>query len=358
MKKIIKKHSLQQGFSIVELMIALVISVATIGGLFSIYLSTRQSQDLTEANSRIQEGARFALQYLKRDIRMIGYRGCVSNQVPITNVLAKSFPSTYDPLANELVGFHIQSGWESGTLFASSTNITSRIKNGTDAILVARMASTGAELAERQSDASANIKVNASSSLSFKQNDIVYISDCINADIFAITNNPNTQSGLITITHANSNNIRNNLSKAYQSNANIARYQANFYFIGDTNRTNRDGSTIYALYQAELDYSTSPMGINVNELIDGVENMRILYGEKLATGNIKYTTSNLVSDMNNVSSIQLGMLMASTNNVRKTDDTQTYYIAQQQVQPDNGGSADKRLRHAFNSTIQIRNRGL
>ncbi|OIQ45720.1 MAG: hypothetical protein BM565_12725, partial [Gammaproteobacteria bacterium MedPE] len=62
----------QQGFSIVELMIALVISIGTIGGLFSIYLKTRTTQELTEANSRIQESGRFAMEYLKRDIRMIG----------------------------------------------------------------------------------------------------------------------------------------------------------------------------------------------------------------------------------------------------------------------------------------------
>jgi len=350
----------QCGFSIIELMLALVISIATVGGLFSIYLNTTQSRDFTEANSRIQESGRFSIQYLSRDIRMIGYRGCVSNEAPMTNVIAQNIPAGYDPLRVELGGYEITSGWNTDTPFANAAAITNRIRTGTHAISVARMSNTGAELAENQSDSSANIKIAESSNLGLDQNDIVYISDCINADIFSISNTPTKKDGKVTLTHSTGSNTSNNLSKAYQSNANIAKYQSHLYFIGDTNRTNKQGAVIYALYEAQVDYTSSTTSFIVNELIEGVENMQIRYGELLATNNVKYVGSNDVTDMNNVTSVQLGLLITSQNEVRQTVDVQSYYLAQQEINTTGTSphARDTRLRHAFNSTIQIRNRRL
>lgn len=350
----------QHGFSIVELMIALVISVATIGGIFSIYLNSSQSQNFTEASSRIQESGRFSMQYLSRDIRMVGYRGCVSNEAPIANVIAKNMPAGYDPLQLELSGYEIKANWNTDTPFANATGITNRIRTGTHAISVARMANLGAQLVENQSDNSANIKISTASNLGLIKNDIVYISDCINADIFSITNNPTKNDGKTTLTHATGTNTSNNLSKAYQSNANIAKYQSHLYFIGDTTRTNSSGATIWALYQAEIDYSKSPTQFLVNELIEGVENMQILYGEVLATNNVRYVNASQITDMNSVTAIQLGLLITSQDQVRQTDDDQTYYLSQQAITT-TGSSPhvlDRRLRHAFNTTIQIRNRKL
>jgi len=341
-------------------MLALVISIATVGGLFSIYLNTTQSRDFTEANSRIQESGRFAIQYLSRDIRMIGYRGCVSNEAPITNVIAKNIPAGYDPLQLELSGYEITTGWNTDTPFANATAITNRIRTGTHALSVARMSSISAQLSENQSDNSANIKIAESSNLGLDKNDIVYISDCVNADIFSITNTPTKADGIVTLTHATGTNTSNSLSKAYQSNASLAKYQSNLYFIGNTNRTNKQGAIIYALYEAQVDYSSSTTSFIVNELIEGVENMQILYGELLATNNIKYVSSTAVTDMNNVTSVQLGLLITSQNEVRQTTDIQTYYLAQQEINTTGTSphARDTRLRHAFNSTIQIRNRRL
>lgn len=352
----------QQGFSIVELMIALVISIGTIGGLFSIYLKTRTTQELTEANSRIQESGRFAMEYLKRDIRMIGYRGCVSNTVPTTTVNSKGIPDTYNPLINELVAYTITDGWDTDTLFADQTSVTSRIKKGTDAIYIARMSSTSAQLSEKQSDSSANIKISSSDGVNFEKNEIIYISDCVTADIFTITNNPSTNDGVITFAHAQGTNKTNNLSKAYQNNANIARYQANLYFIGDTGRKNKSGTTVYALYQTSVNFGSSTNKFDTQELIEGVENMKILYGEALDTGNVKYVRFDKAANtpnMQDVSSIQLGLLISSQDEVRENSTSQSYFIAQQEIKADTLNAVDdKRLRHAFNATIKIRNRRL
>lgn len=352
------KH--QRGFSLVELMIALVISVATVGGLFSLYLNTSLSQKFTEANSRVQESGRFSIEYLSRDIRMIGYRGCVSNTALEINIAAKNMPANYNALDSELQGYNITEDWNKDSIFENATAITNIIKSESNALSINRMSSRGAQLVENQTNESANITIEQSANLDIAENDIIYISDCINADIFQVTNTPNTDNGNMTITHTAATNKTNNLSKAYQSNATISKYQSRLYFIGDTRRVNSSNQPIFALFQADVNYSTSPTTFIVNELIEGVENMQILYGEVLPSTNIKYVEQANVSEMNNVSSIQLGLLITSQDEVRQTIDNKTYYLAQKAISPQGVAShaADRRLRHSFNSTIQIRNRRL
>lgn len=351
--------SKQYGFSLIELMLALVISIAITGGLFSIYLNVRVSQDSTQANARIQESGRFALEYLKQDIRMVGYRGCLSRTSPQTNVIAKNMPVAYDPLVNEVIGYDIKTNWAVGTIFENETAIISDIKTGTNALSISRMASLNSELIQDQTSNSSDIIIDKVSDLGIEKNDIIYISDCNNADIFR-TSDVNTAVGMITLQHDASSNITTNLSKTYQEGAIVAKYQSKFYFVGDTGRNNTANEKIYALYEVDINYSTSPATYTRNELIEGVENLQVLYGEVLpTTNNVKYVTKDNVTDMENVSSIQLGLLITSQENVRKNTDNNTYYLAQQAIISGTGSNnhaSDKRLRHAFNTTIQIRNR--
>jgi len=62
-----------EGFSLVELMIALVLSLFLIGAVSLMYLSSRSTSIDAEELSRIQENIRFATDYLIRDIRNAGF---------------------------------------------------------------------------------------------------------------------------------------------------------------------------------------------------------------------------------------------------------------------------------------------
>lgn len=63
----------ENGFSLVELMIALVLGLFLIGSVSLLYVSTRATAIDAEALSRIQENVRFAADYLVRDIRTAGF---------------------------------------------------------------------------------------------------------------------------------------------------------------------------------------------------------------------------------------------------------------------------------------------
>lgn len=63
-----------QGFSVVEVMVSLVLGLVVVAGVSQVYLGSKQSYRLNEARSRMQEDARFVLQFLSKYIRLAGYR--------------------------------------------------------------------------------------------------------------------------------------------------------------------------------------------------------------------------------------------------------------------------------------------
>jgi type IV pilus assembly protein PilW len=65
----------QLGISLIELMIALVVGLLLLGGLIQVYLSSKQSYNAQEQLARMQEGGRFAMDLITRDLRRAGYWG-------------------------------------------------------------------------------------------------------------------------------------------------------------------------------------------------------------------------------------------------------------------------------------------
>lgn len=67
------------GFSLIELMIALVLGLMVIGAAFVVFQSNRNSFRATEGINRIQESARVAFELMSADIRSAGGGGCSSS---------------------------------------------------------------------------------------------------------------------------------------------------------------------------------------------------------------------------------------------------------------------------------------
>ena len=62
-----------RGFTLIELMISLAIGSIILGAVLYIFLSNSQTYRLNEAQSRVQENGRFALEFLTREIRHAGF---------------------------------------------------------------------------------------------------------------------------------------------------------------------------------------------------------------------------------------------------------------------------------------------
>ncbi len=63
----------QRGFSLVEIMVAMVLGLILLGGTIAIYASSKDSYRLQENIAGMQENARFALHALRRDAEMAGF---------------------------------------------------------------------------------------------------------------------------------------------------------------------------------------------------------------------------------------------------------------------------------------------
>jgi type IV pilus assembly protein PilW len=64
-----------RGFSIVELMVAMVITLILLAGIGQIFLSSKKSYNLQDSLSRMQESGRYAMDTLTQDLRRAGYWG-------------------------------------------------------------------------------------------------------------------------------------------------------------------------------------------------------------------------------------------------------------------------------------------
>jgi type IV pilus assembly protein PilW len=71
------------GLSLIEIMVALAIAAILLFGLGQIFVGSKNVYRLQEGMSRVQENARFMLQYLESNVRMAGYMGC-GNDVDLT----------------------------------------------------------------------------------------------------------------------------------------------------------------------------------------------------------------------------------------------------------------------------------
>jgi type IV pilus assembly protein PilW len=65
----------QSGFTLVELMIALVLGLIVAGGVVQIFVQGRQSYRIDQQVARMQDEARFALDEISSDLRMASYLG-------------------------------------------------------------------------------------------------------------------------------------------------------------------------------------------------------------------------------------------------------------------------------------------
>lgn len=66
----------EAGLSLIELMIGMTLGLVVLGAVLYVFAGNRASYRHQESLSLVQESGRFALEILSRDIRMAGYAGC------------------------------------------------------------------------------------------------------------------------------------------------------------------------------------------------------------------------------------------------------------------------------------------
>lgn len=109
----------QAGFTLIELMIALMLGLLVVGAAGSLFLSNQRVYGSTETLSRIQENQRSAFEILARDIREAGANPCIRFTTTVRPVLQLVAPDTafWAAFADGIRG-----GDNEITLYAASTS--------------------------------------------------------------------------------------------------------------------------------------------------------------------------------------------------------------------------------------------
>ena len=77
----------QAGVGLVEIMVAVTLSLILMAGLVQVYTGNKQTYRIQESLSRVQENGRFALDFITRDLRSAGFLGCAGTSTKTINGL-------------------------------------------------------------------------------------------------------------------------------------------------------------------------------------------------------------------------------------------------------------------------------
>ncbi|MGB5097525.1 MAG: PilW family protein [Porticoccaceae bacterium] len=130
----------QGGFSLVELMIALLLGLLLMSGIIAVYLEGKNNFVQDEAISRVQENGRFALRLLSREIAMGGFYGGATEPAAITSPTAGDACTTWLLNPDQVVETYNKAGTGTGenAAFGTCFGSPSGVVADTDVIAVRR----------------------------------------------------------------------------------------------------------------------------------------------------------------------------------------------------------------------------
>ncbi len=367
----------QQGFTVVEIMVAVAISLFLLAGILQVLSSNKQTSRYQEAVARIQENARFALMFLGQDFREAGFMGCTGNSFTNQlNIAAGTNADNFYNLQNAVAGWEASTtstgdfstspgdGFTTTNNTVAQTNWTDSNGNGLDAdfagllfppiegsdlviVKYAQESPTGAT-------ADGTTVVSAAALTTTVANgvpplSITLVSDCIGADLFrqAPAASATTLSRAVIASTAPDNLAASTWSHVYTGTMKIYTLVSNGYYIA---QGNYGGPSLW-----RGSFNMGPIS-NVQELVEGVENMQVLYGEDTTADGIadRYVTMNNVTNVANIVSARVSLLMRSIEQVKVQPETVTKTINGVDVT----SPSDRNIRFIVTSTFKFRNRGV
>ena len=335
-----KKHpphrphpQVQQGITLIELMIALVIGLLATGAMLKVYVDSSRLYRFNEGLARIQENGRFATEFIRRDARMAGFWGC-NHEATLTNRIKTS---VLDYPRYELSGITGTSGSDSNDpdtiTFSGAGRSVGKVKN------------------DMPSTTASGRDFRVISTETINTGDALLISDCDMTDIFYVTK-ARGRDNKRKLWHKHTKNTPNSFSKAYAAGSTLYRVQQTTFCIAPG--ANPAQPSLRQLVNPTSGQTCQDHG---DELVEGIENMQILFGEDTdadgdGTANryLSFGASDL--DMDRVVSVRISLLARSLNNNLTTEPSPYFFNGSKSTPP----SDDKYLRKVFTTTITLRNK--
>ncbi len=308
-KKIREERRVQQGFTMVELLVALLLSAGLLFGVLQIFDTNRQSSTMQNALSEVQEGGRIAVEMISRDIRMANSWGCNQNR----------YPQDTTGLIVEEIGLlpgatGVQTSWGRGGV-TGTNNVGALIiggrtvEPGTDefslrgSFIIPNAVIRQPYMTNVGSDIVIGIGADIPSGTP------LVISSCLSSDLFVNTQADTATTGIIA--HANP------FMRVYDGSAKISRPFTHQYFVGQ----NVGGGT--SLYR-RVDNN-----LVADELVRNVSDMQVLYGldSDIDGSADQFIASPSAAEFLQVISIRFQLTLDSQSNVNDSGVLQKTFVA-------------------------------
>jgi type IV pilus assembly protein PilW len=359
-----RRHA--RGFSLIELMIALALGVVVTAGIVTLFVGNNETYTLLNGQARLQESARFAMDFVTRSSRSAGYFGCDPDQDKVYNSLNGDWDASqlYEfAISRPIEAFH---GINNGNALADWTpsltplprtsggTTVNAFQNGngidvaelrpqTDVLVLRHVEAPGAPIAQMVQPAGAPVVTVPAGGLQFGVDDFVAINNCEQAAVFRVTAlalaGANATLGRGTGAGIYQNSPAKTLSEqgipyGEATNAQgsaVGRVLTDIYFVAQGAGSNNRGQTPWSLWRKTSE--DAPV-----ELVEGVEDLQVSFGIDTTPGNAFEAANRYVSfdqvGTNAIRALRITLTATSVDVV--TDD-------------------DQPLRRTFSQTVSFRN---
>lgn len=345
------------GFSIIEILVSLVISLFILAGAVTILVHSQRNYRQNDDFGRLQENARFAMEMITSDLRLAGFFGCSTKVNNNLNVAAGDLFDTTQAIDGFEEG---GSAWEA----QGNTDIVASIWPGTDAITIRKLRNAGTPILDNMTATDALIEI---ANAPVNANQLAAIYNCDSTDIFQVTSSDTSDN---TLGHA----AGGSFSPGNSNDALSAAYDQNNAYISNTALVNASKTyvTAYEPVRYYIAASTANAGRPAlwrqfhdgsgavsQELIEGIENMQLLYGLDDNADRIPdvYEDADNVLDWSQVLGVKVTLLVSTLDEYGGEIDTKTYdiYSTPADDSDDVGPFNDRRSRKLISSIVLLRN---
>lgn len=357
----------QGGLSLVELLLALALGIVVVTGIVQLFVGNSQTFNVINGQSRMQENARYAMDFVSNAARNAGYLGCAPERNNIVRGLRGNWGNIPEFDITQFVQGYDANGagsWtpplttlprsEGGSNFnvhtAGNGIDTNDIVDGTDVLVFRTVQNPGQRLTAVLQPTGTPVITAPGGDPGFDNGSVVFLSDCEQGALVRVTNiaASGDEATLTLATTAagtvfeNADNIPGPtgfvpftlsfLGRSYGEEASIGEVLTTIFFVAPSAGADNQGNIPNALWQKVG--TAAPV-----EVVQGIDDFQVLYGvdttltDGVANAN-QYMPFDAVPDPDQIVSVRVTVAVNSVDAV--TDD-------------------GNRLARTFSKTISVRN---
>jgi type IV pilus assembly protein PilW len=320
------------GYSFIELLVALTIGVILIGTMLTLFIDNKTTSITQNNVSKMQDDSRLALSVIENDVENSGYRGCISgnlNGLSGTNFYNVTINNPKWTGNTNFIEAYQGTGASFSPALPTYLSGLSPAPNPNMDILIVRGANeTPTVLSADMGSGAGQMQVYSTNGLT--NGDVAIITNCYSQTLFDVASGTNG-TAVVEVQP---------LPLAYQTGSFILKYDTKIFYVGTDN-------VLYKVYNTN---APVPLAYNVEKfaVLYGVNNNSITSPPNVS----QYLNASALPGFSNIVATRIGLVI-KTNDIFTTvskGDGYSYTFNGTTVTPTDG-----KLRKVYFTTVTLRN---